>query len=148
MQKGVENHIHTYVNISILKNFCTKSYFLQKPYACTHAYEFWYIYSTPRKIQLHTEYYLYDFISMLGNVGGSLGLFVGFSFSGAIGYLLNIILKIYQKWNFSFQQKDENETPNTTFVSDNKTEFLRQNVDSTQRMYTNEKFTARHSREE
>ena len=150
MQKGVENQIHMSFFLFLKTTYFMKFYFLQKNYACTHAYEFWYIYSTPRRIELHTEYYLYDFISMLGNVGGSLGLFVGFSFSGAIGYLLNIILKIYQKWNSSFQQKDENETPSTTFASENATQFLRENVDSTQRIQTknslpdtekNEKFT-------
>ena len=41
---------------------------------------------------LHTEYYLYDFISTLGNVGGTLGLFIGFSFSGTISYILNFII--------------------------------------------------------
>ena len=60
---------------------------------------------------------------MLGNVGGSLGLFVGFSFSGAIGYLLNIILKIYQKWDSLFHQKVENETQNITIVATNMNEF-------------------------
>ena len=123
MQKGVENHIHRSIFLSLKNTYFMKSYFLQKAYACTHAYEFWYIYATPRKIEFHTEYYLYDFISMLGNVGGSLGLFVGFSFSGSIGYLLNIILQIYQKWKSSFHRKVENETPNMTFVSANLNEY-------------------------
>ena len=41
---------------------------------------------------MRTEYYLYDFISTLGNVGGTLGLFIGFSFSGTISYILNFII--------------------------------------------------------
>ena len=47
----------------------------------------------PGKVVLHTEYYLYDFISTLGNVGGTLGLFIGFSFTGAFSYFLNLITK-------------------------------------------------------
>jgi len=41
---------------------------------------------------LNTEYLLYDGISTLGNVGGTLGLFVGFSFTGSISFILNFII--------------------------------------------------------
>ena len=33
-----------------------------------------------RKRQRNTEYYVYDFLSFVGTVGGTLGLLVGFSF--------------------------------------------------------------------
>ena len=45
-------------------------------------------------VTVNTEYLLYDFISTLGNVGGTLGLFIGFSFSGLISYILNGAVKI------------------------------------------------------
>ena len=48
---------------------------------------------------MNTEYLLHDFISTLGNVGGTLGLFIGFSFSGLISYVLNGILKIVDYTN-------------------------------------------------
>ena len=51
-----------------------------------------YRFAKPGKVILRTEYYLYDFISTLGNVGGTLGLFIGFSFSGTISYILNFII--------------------------------------------------------
>ena len=41
---------------------------------------------------MHTEYLLHDGISTLGNVGGTLGLFIGFSFTGAISYILNLLV--------------------------------------------------------
>ena len=63
-----------------------------------------YRFAKPGKVILRTEYYLYDFISTLGNVGGTLGLFIGFSFSGTISYILNFIIarlneqKIHKIW--------------------------------------------------
>ena len=65
---------------------------IQEPYTCSHAFMFNYRFAKPGKVILHTEYYLYDFISTLGNVGGTLGLFIGFSFSGTISYILNFII--------------------------------------------------------
>ena len=53
---------------------------------------FTYRFDKPGKGILRTEYHLYDFISTLGNVGGTLGLFIGFSFSGTISYILNFII--------------------------------------------------------
>ena len=53
-----------------------------------------YKFARPGKVVIHTEYYLYDFISTLGNVGGTLGLFIGFSFTGVISYFLDLIAKI------------------------------------------------------
>ena len=36
---------------------------------------------------------MYDLISTIGNVGGTLGLFIGFSFSGFISIAINIFMK-------------------------------------------------------
>ena len=49
------------------------------------------------KVIIQTEYLLYDFISTLGNVGGTLGLFIGISFSGVFSTILNIFV-IIVKW--------------------------------------------------
>ena len=51
-------------------------------------------FENPGKVTLHTEYILYDLISMVGNVGGTLGLFIGFSFSGLIAFALKSFLKM------------------------------------------------------
>ena len=66
--------------------------FFQKPYSCTHAYEISLRFNKPGRVTIYTEYYLYNFISTLGNVGGTLGLFIGFSFSGLVTYILNQIV--------------------------------------------------------
>ena len=46
-------------------------------------------------VTVKTEYLLYDFISTIGNVGGTLGLFIGFSFSGLISYTLHLINSMF-----------------------------------------------------
>ena len=40
-------------------------------------------------IKLHEEYIVYDFSGIVGTVGGSLGLFIGFSFLDFVLYLLD-----------------------------------------------------------
>ena len=50
---------------------------------------------------MKTEYLIHDAISMIGNIGGTLGLFVGFSFSNVISAILsflNLCTKRAQKW--------------------------------------------------
>ena len=39
---------------------------------------------------VYEEYYIYDAISMVGSVGGTLGMCIGFSFTGLISSLMNI----------------------------------------------------------
>ena len=65
---------------------------MQEPYSCNNAIAFTYKFAKPGKVILHTEYLLHDGISTLGNVGGTLGLFIGFSFTGAISYILNLLV--------------------------------------------------------
>ena len=37
------------------------------------------------------EYFIYDAISMVGSVGGTLGMCIGFSFTGMFTILINLI---------------------------------------------------------
>ena len=48
-------------------------------------------YST-MNIQIHEEYQVQDIYNFIGTVGGSLGLFIGFSYTGFIGSLLDYII--------------------------------------------------------
>ena len=48
------------------------------------------------KVIVHFEYLLWDFRSTLGNVGGTLGLFIGISFSGINSCILNIFVSTCQ----------------------------------------------------
>ena len=43
------------------------------------------------KMKVEEEYYLHDFVGMLGSIGGTLGLFIGFSFLGGIFSLIHHI---------------------------------------------------------
>ena len=81
--------------------------FIQEPYTCSHAFMFNYRFAKPGKVILRTEYYLYDFISTLGNVGGTLGLFIGFSFSGIISYILNFINERFNGQKIDISKTDE-----------------------------------------
>ena len=41
-----------------------------------------------REVKVYVEYKVYDFNGILGSVGGSLGLFIGFSFLDMLMYLM------------------------------------------------------------
>ena len=40
---------------------------------------------------LYEEYLIYDVISMIGSVGGTLGMCIGFSFTGVLSILMKMI---------------------------------------------------------
>ena len=56
--------------------------------------KFSYSFSLPRTIIVYDEYLILDTIAMIGSIGGTLGLFIGFSFSNAFSYILSIIKSI------------------------------------------------------
>ena len=47
-----------------------------------------YFFLPPRSVIVNEEYVIYDFIGMLGYIGGTLGMFIGFSFVGLASSLL------------------------------------------------------------
>ena len=48
---------------------------------------------------IFTEYYLLDGYTLIGTVGGTLGLMIGFSFMGAITSLADLGIAIKAKYN-------------------------------------------------
>ena len=52
-------------------------------------YAFWFWYKTAEEEELHTEYLIYDFNSMIGSIGGTLGMFIGFSFRNVFTLFFN-----------------------------------------------------------
>ena len=48
-----------------------------------------------KSINVHEEVLIFDETGLVGSIGGSLGLFIGFSFFGSIVTFLNVIL---DKW--------------------------------------------------
>ena len=56
-----------------------------------HRFFFGYNFAQPAIITTHGEYLIYDAIGVIGSVGGTLGMFIGFSFSNAVSYITNKI---------------------------------------------------------
>ena len=56
-------------------------------------------YKPPAMVTLHEEYLIIDFYGMVGIVGGTLGLFVGFSFFDVITYLMSFLQKVREQIN-------------------------------------------------
>ena len=50
-------------------------------------------YST-MNVNIHEEYQVQDIYNFIGTVGGSLGLFIGFSYTGFVGNLLDFIIRV------------------------------------------------------
>ena len=46
------------------------------------------------KVEVKKEYLLWSITTLVGNVGGQLGLFLGFSFAGFMAWLLNLAPKL------------------------------------------------------
>ena len=51
----------------------------------------------PEEVTVFQEYVVYDTISMIGSVGGTLGMFIGFSFTGFISSIINGLSKLKNK---------------------------------------------------
>ena len=56
-------------------------------------------YKPPAMVTLHEEYLIIDFYGMVGVVGGTLGLFVGFSFFDVITLLMKFYQKVHDQIN-------------------------------------------------
>ena len=54
----------------------------------THQVYLGYNFAPPRTITIHEEYLIYDTIGLIGSIGGTLGMFIGFSFSSTLGALM------------------------------------------------------------
>ena len=48
----------------------------------------------PEEVTVFQEYVVYDAIGIIGSVGGTLGMFIGFSFTGFISSLINGLSKL------------------------------------------------------
>ena len=54
-------------------------------------YQMNYIINKEMAMKVYEEYIIIDAISMIGSVGGTLGLFIGFSFSNIINVLIGYL---------------------------------------------------------
>ena len=53
-----------------------------------------YQFAYPEVLTKYEEHLIYDLIGMIGSVGGTLGMFIGFSFSNTISLSLNFLVKL------------------------------------------------------
>ena len=53
--------------------------------------------ATKLKVEIHKEYLVWSASTMIGNVGGMMGMTIGFSFFGYIGYVLNFLPQVRRK---------------------------------------------------
>ena len=65
-------------------------YWQEKPISCKNNFNLKIKYGAPEVVIVHEEYLITDFTGVLGSVGGTLGLFIGFSFFNIISYLIDL----------------------------------------------------------
>ena len=58
-------------------------------------------YGRPYKMTVSREYLVYDFIGMVGSVGGTLGMFIGFSFYEVISKCCESLKKLKFPYQYS-----------------------------------------------
>ena len=73
--------------------------FYGKEESSVNYYKLRYLFDTDM-FNVHEEYLLYDTIGMIGSVGGSLGMFIGFSMTGIISWIF-VYLKSVKFSNFN-----------------------------------------------
>ena len=52
---------------------------------------------------IHEEYLIYDTVNMIGSIGGTLGMCIGFSFTGVASFLISLLQKGYGKLRSFFK---------------------------------------------
>ena len=55
---------------------------------------FSYQFAFPELVTVYEEYLIYDTIGMIGSIGGTLGIFIGFSLSNVISFLINCLRRL------------------------------------------------------
>ena len=66
---------------------------MPKFYSTSDIEFFWIFPSTV--IEVHSEYLIYDMTGLIGSIGGSLGLFVGFSFRDFFSYFIGLVIEYF-----------------------------------------------------
>ena len=88
----------TYIT-DILETSVFSDEFLWKDNLYENASRFfvWYVFEAPETTTLNEEYYTVPIYDLIGLIGGTLGIFIGFSFYGAISALLALIVSLVLK---------------------------------------------------
>ena len=98
---------------------------------------------------VYKEYVIYDAISMIGSVGGTLGMCIGFSFTGLVSYIINLLHHIFLKIEIksaipksNLQKYTQNEQKSNCTTFEENQFNQRQNIDKYNqlKMEMNDKF--------
>ena len=93
---------------------------VDKPYSwgeknwASFAYEI----DPPERLTVYQEYVVYDAIGIIGSVGGTLGLFIGFSFSGLISGLIEFCSKLVRSEKGQFSNEVTKVSPIENYKND------------------------------
>ena len=96
---------------------------VDKPYSwgeknwASFAYEI----DPPERLTVYQEYVVYDAIGIIGSVGGTLGLFIGFSFSGLISRLVDFCSKLFKSDKGHFSNEVTKVAPIENYKNDFRT---------------------------
>ena len=99
------------VKDSILLKPCYKLEFLgkiksSKNFADKYQSLFMYTFNNPGLTIVHEEYMIFDFVTMIGSIGGTLGLCIGFSYTNTISYLLGYLKNTIKKCQGNSHDQD------------------------------------------
>ena len=67
------------------------------PSSYYHRSLYWLYIFQSQNVQVQEEYFVYDFTGFVGSVGGTFGLFIGFSFWSFLNTIIELCLKIWQR---------------------------------------------------
>ena len=70
---------------------------------------------------MYQEYVVYDAIGIIGSVGGTLGLFIGFSFSGLISGLIEFCSKYVKSGSGQYSKEVTKVSPIENYKNDFRT---------------------------
>ena len=68
---------------------------------------FSYNFDSPQRMRIYDEYLIYDGFAMIGAIGGTLGLFIGFSFSDFIWLVLTYVTNCLNKFKHPIKDKND-----------------------------------------
>ena len=112
-----KNEIHCFLEVffevkdSILLKPCNTLEFLGKiksshNFADNYQSLFMYTFNNPGLTIVHEEYMIFDFVTMIGSIGGTLGLCIGFSYTNTISYLLGYLKNTIKKCQGNSHDQD------------------------------------------
>ena len=90
------------------------------PYAESNEADVFIRFPSPPKVLVKHEYLVYDLVSMVSAVGGTMGLFIGFSFRECSGAILRLVGKVVNKLKSKDSKKNKTKSWENTLTKNAK----------------------------